>query len=556
MRFQFLFALVVAQTVPEDVVVAQATTEDDDVAQAAPDEGASLVNGSSDLVDLSDPTQVHTANAQAAAQQAKQAANVANVVATHAKAITANAQDALMHAHKALQGAADTAKLGVEQKKSLDRAAKKLKEATEKTEYGELKQADWLEVKKEEDGLSKRLEELQEKLKHVSSQRVEQDRTEIQSQRDKLQELRELYDAIREKASDANDSQDADEADATRENLEDLQRQLAELRARERKIEDHVQADVEKTGVERSDSTTDADRARLEKEYHRLQEDLTKLRHRQELEKRIQKLEDQLRQVEKSKQPDQWSKTELARKIHQTQDAMRKTDEDAEETSKMERELKELEEAFQKLQAGRLAGLPAAIGAPTEDSLKAKIEQMSEALDRLRAEQADQQKRTVAALDDEHPTISADGTATAMGDKPLPSGHDSAHIPGQSLPQSEGVVPSGGVDIDTSMPFGQLEPFGREDTAQELTESSINESDKMVDQLERAEVSEEKRSVFRALTRLRGAAITSFDGVARSQTGNIDEYNKIHKWRKTHPLHHLAAEESDISKWAFPGNAD
>jgi len=114
----------------------------------------------------------------------------------------------------------------------------------------------------------------------------------------------------------------------------------------------------------------------------------------------------------------------------------------------------------------------------------------------------------------------------------------------------------GAFDIDTEMPYGELEPFGREDTAQELTESSIHESDEMVDQLERAEVAEEKRAVFRALTRLRGAAITSFDGVARSQTGNIDEYNKTHKWRKTHPLHHLADEESDISKWAFPDNAD
>jgi len=113
-----------------------------------------------------------------------------------------------------------------------------------------------------------------------------------------------------------------------------------------------------------------------------------------------------------------------------------------------------------------------------------------------------------------------------------------------------------GIDIDTAMPYGDLEPFGREDTAQELTENSIQESDSMVDQLERAEVAEEKRSVFRALTRLRGAAITSFDGVARSQTGNIDEYNKVHKWRNTHPLHHLADEESDLSKWAFPDNAD
>jgi len=113
-----------------------------------------------------------------------------------------------------------------------------------------------------------------------------------------------------------------------------------------------------------------------------------------------------------------------------------------------------------------------------------------------------------------------------------------------------------GIDIDTQMPYGDLEPFGREDTAQELTEASVRESDEMVDQLERAEVAEEKRAVFRALTRLRGAAITSFDGVARSQTGNIDEYNKIHKWRKTHPLHHLADEESDVTKWAFPDNAD
>jgi len=111
-------------------------------------------------------------------------------------------------------------------------------------------------------------------------------------------------------------------------------------------------------------------------------------------------------------------------------------------------------------------------------------------------------------------------------------------------------------DIDGDMPYGDLEPFGREDTAQELTEASIKESDEMVDQLERAEVAEEKRAVFRALTRLRGAAITSFDGIARSQTGNIDEYNKQNRWRETHPLHHLADEESDVNKWAFPEDCD
>jgi len=106
------------------------------------------------------------------------------------------------------------------------------------------------------------------------------------------------------------------------------------------------------------------------------------------------------------------------------------------------------------------------------------------------------------------------------------------------------------------MPYGGLEPFGREDTAKELTDSSIRESDAMVDQLERAEVAEEKRAVFRALTRLRGAAITSFDGVARAQTGNLDEYSRKNQWRHSHPLHHLAEDESDVSRWAFPENAD
>mmetsp|Transcript_66332 Transcript_66332/g.160395 ORF Transcript_66332/g.160395 Transcript_66332/m.160395 type:complete len:412 (-) Transcript_66332:29-1264(-) len=109
-----------------------------------------------------------------------------------------------------------------------------------------------------------------------------------------------------------------------------------------------------------------------------------------------------------------------------------------------------------------------------------------------------------------------------------------------------------GVDVDTQMPYGELEPFGREDTAQELTERSISESNEMVDQLERAEVAEEKRAVFRALTRLRGAALTAFDGIARAQTGTIDKYNKLHKWRAMHPLHQLANEEADVSKWAFP----
>merc|ERR1719482_2278929 len=91
-----------------------------------------------------------------------------------------------------------------------------------------------------------------------------------------------------------------------------------------------------------------------------------------------------------------------------------------------------------------------------------------------------------------------------------------------------------------ALPFGQLEAFGREDTAQELTEASIDESNKMIDQIERAVVSETKRSMFRALTRLRGATISSFDGMANAQSANIDAYSKEKKWTKTHEVQHLA----------------
>lgn len=166
--------------------------------------------------------------------------------------------------------------------------------------------------------------------------------------------------------------------------------------------------------------------------------------------------------------------------------------------------------------------------------------------------------QSALAIGSLRPFLVADGSAAANDVAPQPA---SAVVVGNAEATEDSgeestAVQQKGIDVDTQMPYGELEPFGRENTAQELTESSIKESNEMVDQLERAEVAEEKRAVFRALTRLRGAAITSFDGVARSQTGNIDEYNKVHKWRNTHPLVHLADEESDVSKWAFPDEAD
>lgn len=109
---------------------------------------------------------------------------------------------------------------------------------------------------------------------------------------------------------------------------------------------------------------------------------------------------------------------------------------------------------------------------------------------------------------------------------------------------------------EASMPYPDLEVFGRADTAAELTRNSIEESNKMIDQIERAEVAETKRSVYRSLTRLRGAATAAFDGVARSQVGNIDQYAADHRFLDENTVKHLAKEEADTEKWAFPHEVD
>jgi len=219
----------------------------------------------------------------------------------------------------------------------------------------------------------------------------------------------------------------------------------------------------------------------------------------------------------------------------------------------LEVEIHDLEDMIEKLEAEEAKKAPED-RPQSHDELKAEVERLREAVDQLKAQGGPPRKQPEAEEPNTTPEPQRRHRPARLPTKKTASS-DEESTPVEITPAEEPVRATG-IDVDTEMPYGELEPFGREDTAQELTESSVRESDEMVDQLERAEVAEEKRSVFRALTRLRGAAITSFDGVARSQTGNIDEYNKIHKWRRTHPLHHLADEESDISKWAFPDNAD
>lgn len=63
---------------------------------------------------------------------------------------------------------------------------------------------------------------------------------------------------------------------------------------------------------------------------------------------------------------------------------------------------------------------------------------------------------------------------------------------------------------------------------------------------------EEQRSVYRALTHLRGLYMSSFDGMAQASIANIKEYGEKSDWVGTHEPKHLAEEEANVNEWAFP----
>jgi len=373
-------------------------------------------------------------------ETAKHAATAANKIATDSVQLADNAKWSLEKARDAVHTArVASSGLSESQKHSLKTAEAKLKEATKKAEYGQIKNAKYVKAKVE----NEKLQKMEKKMAKLKKEPTKKNKDELEAMRREIEDLRKQ---LKKKEGDTADN------DAL---LKDLQDQIKEMEKAEKhddkkdkKSHDELKAEIERLRAEIKDMQ-DAEPPPAKKFSYSIPA--------QKEEKPVQQEEEKEETVEKPVQQEE-----------------------------------EKEETVEKY--------------------KVNMKPLSKS----------------AQVEEEDEQVS--GEATPVEQK--------------------------GIDIDTAMPYGDLEPFGREDTAQELTENSIKESDDMVDQLERAEVAEEKRSVFRALTRLRGAAITSFDGVARSQTGNIDEYNQVHKWRNNHPLHHLADEESDVSKWAFPDNAD
>eukprot|EP00933_Yihiella_yeosuensis_P034403 TRINITY_DN278_c0_g3_i1.p1 TRINITY_DN278_c0_g3~~TRINITY_DN278_c0_g3_i1.p1 ORF type:complete len:252 (+),score=69.51 TRINITY_DN278_c0_g3_i1:96-758(+) len=137
----------------------------------------------------------------------------------------------------------------------------------------------------------------------------------------------------------------------------------------------------------------------------------------------------------------------------------------------------------------------------------------------------------------------APGGSVAEEKEEESSEEDSKEEPAPAAPSPVAAPPAAPVAPAT---FTKIAPFGREDTAKELQDHASRTQDTLVDAVENAEVAEIKRSVFRALTRLRAASIKEFDTIARLETQSIDSYNDAHHYRSENPLAHLHEEEAPV----------
>jgi len=225
--------------------------------------------------------------------------------------------------------------------------------------------------------------------------------------------------------------------------------------------------------------------------------------------------------------------------------------------------------------AEQAANVAKRVAAHTEDVTKLTASALRDTRDALRQANADE--RTVAELDRQAEEFDSEaGTGRARSSRGrrreleeefdaeagISRGRRSGSAGEEGEAYGSGARPKHnvpydsprGIDINSQIASSPnaVEPFGQEEPAKVLTEASVRESNGMVDQIETAQGVESKRAVYRALTKLRGATVASYDGMARAHLKNVDSYNKKHKWREEHPIRHLAEEEADVNVWAFP----
>lgn len=313
----------------------------------------------------------------------------------------------------------------------------------------------------------------------------------------------------------------------------------------------------------------------------------------EKLDRQLGRLQNELDQANQAQAGGTVSVDDELRKLQQKLDAMKRAQQASPggvtaATEGLQEKLRDLEHQMEASKVARAAGVEPPPGTATEDELKVKLEETREELGKLsgsqgggvsgggvvgstvdpatRLRELQQELDKLRQLREKEAQLEADPNNQALRDEvdALRNELNAGTTPGQAeqrlaaeighLEKQINAAPgsSSGIDIDASLPFGEAEPFGRAQVASDLTHSSKHESNEMVDQIERAETMEERRAVFRALTRLRGATITAYDGIAKSHLNNVVQYNKEHKWRVEHPMKHLAQEEDDTAKWAFP----
>lgn len=179
------------------------------------------------------------------------------------------------------------------------------------------------------------------------------------------------------------------------------------------------------------------------------------------------------------------------------------------------------------------------------------------------------------------PSLGLHHSQQSPGPTSVPSGADSLGGadssgevvgPGSTGAGSSEPVPAKNTPAETSgvgAIVSAQTPAPRFDTGvvpEDLQAHSARSEDTLVDSIELAQVSEVKRVVFRALSKLRAAQIEAFDAVAKRQTGAIDDFNDHLNFRRRFGVNYTEDEDSgedlpvflpgEEPWWSAPGGPD
>jgi len=173
------------------------------------------------------------------------------------------------------------------------------------------------------------------------------------------------------------------------------------------------------------------------------------------------------------------------------------------------------------------------------------------------------------------PTLGLHRSQQSPGPTSVPKGADASDGETDSRddvvgPGSSGVPDTQPLAVNsTGADASAQTPAPRFDTGvvpEDLQAHSARSEDTLVDSIELAQVSEMKRVVFRALSKMRAAQISAFDEIAKRQTGSIDDFNDHHNFRGQFGVNYTAEEDSgedlpvflpgEEPWWSAPGGPD